>query len=202
MGLTPESLSKHLYYSKLPKVYIEEDRKLGEPLKRYLESLIEGGSGGAISDINNLILLVDPKSVPEKFFPYLCRSFGLEYFPDIDVTYQRRFLLNIGELIKRRGTYSSVHFLIRALTGLDASLSLIDKTTLGIELLAKNFKEMEDIELSMRVISNYIQTQIPYYMVPVLSSRIKSQIVESKSYSHSAVGYYKFYKINSSKEGN
>lgn len=202
MGLTPESLSNHLYNSKLPKVYVEEDRKLGEPLKRYLESLIEGGSKGAIEDINNLMLLIDPKAVPEKFFPYLSGSFGLEYFPDIDVTYQRRFIMNIGELMKRRGTYSSVHFLIRALTGLDASLSLIDKTTLGIELLAKNFEEMENIEISMRVISNYIQTQIPYYMVPVLSSRIKNQMVESKSYSFSLVKQYKFYKINSSKEGN
>ena len=196
MGITSESFLDLLYNKKLPQIYRDEDKKIGYPLKRYLESLIEGGFCGSIKDIDMLMLLIDPETIPEKFFPYLYESFGLEYFPDIDVSYQRKFLLNIGELVKRRGTFSSVQFLIKVLTGLEAELSFKDDE-LGIVLLAKTLGQIYSIDTSRHVIRNFIQTQIPYYVSPVISSRVDTQIITSKSYSHSAVGNYKFYKIKS-----
>ena len=189
-----------LYNRKLPQVYRDEDSKIGEPLKRYLESLTEGGYKSVSDNIKNFLLLVDPKSVPEGLFPYLCESFGLKYFPDIDIKYQRRFLANIGELIKRRGTFSSVHFLIRSLTGLEAELSVEDDN-LTIMLLANNVEQVNMIEPSMRVISNYIRTQIPYYITPNIQAKV-STIINSKSYSKSAIGVSKTYHINKYKEGN
>ena len=194
MSLTSKSLLDLLYFRKLPQIYRDEDKKLGYPLKRYLESLIDGGFCGSIEDIEGLLLLTDPENIPEKFFPYLYESFGLEYFPDIDVSYQRKVLLNIGELIKRRGTFSSVQFLIKVLTGLEAELSYKDRE-LKITLLAKTLSQVDNIETSMFIIGNFIQTQIPYFVTPVIISRIDSQTISSKSYSHSAVGHYKFYKI-------
>lgn len=194
MGITPQSLLDLLYNRKLPQVYRDEDKKIGYPLKRYLESLIEGGFCGSIKDIEGVMLLIDPENIPEKFFPYLYESFGLEYFPDIDIVYQRKFLMNIGELIRRRGTFSSVQFLIKVLTGLEAELSYKDRV-LTITLSAKTMGQIDDIETSMRVISNFIKTQIPYYVTPVIESRIDTQVIPSKSYHFSSVGQYKFYKI-------
>lgn len=194
MAVTSKSMLDLLYNKKLPQIYRDEDKKLGYPLKRYLESLIDGGFCGSIEDIKGLMLLIDPETIPEEYFPYLYESFGLEYFPDIDVSYQRKFLLNMGELVRRRGTFSSVQFLIKVLTGLEAELSFKDNE-LSIVLLARTIEQIDSIETSMFIISNFIKTQIPYFVTPVITSRIASQIISSKSYSHSAIGSYKFYKI-------
>ena len=201
MGTTPEKLLDLLYNRKLPQIYREEDSKIGLPLKRYLESLVEGGYKGAVEDIEGILTLFDPQHIPESLFPFLCESFGLEYFPDIDLTYQRKFLLNLGELIKRRGTFSSVHYMIRALTGLESELSR-EGNTLNIVLLVRSVEQRNGIDISMAIVRNYIQTQIPYYITPNLSYRVDTQIISSKSYSHSAVGLYKFYTINQYVGGN
>ena len=194
MGFTSKEFVDFLYNRKLPQVYRDEDSKIGYPLKRYLESLTHGGFEGALKDINDLMLLIDPKAIPEKFFPYLCESFGLEYFPDIDVSYQRKFLINVGELVKRRGTFASVHYMIRALTGLEAELSL-EGNTLNIVLLAATLEQMNNIEISMVIIGNYIQTQIPYYITPNITSRIATQVIPSSSYTLSAMTTHKHYQI-------
>ena len=198
MSITSESLLDLLYNRKLPQIYRDEDMKLEYPLKRYLESLIDGGFCGSIEDIERVMLLIDPETIPEKFFPYLYESFGLEYFPDIDVSYQRKFLMNIGEFIKRRGTFAGVQFLIKVLTSIEADMSFEDNT-LSIVLLAKNLKEVTEIETSMEVIRNFIQTQIPYFITPKVTASINTQIIPSKSYSHSVVGSYKFYQINTNR---
>lgn len=194
MSVTSKDLLNLLYYKKLPKIYRDADATVDYQLKRYLESLIEGGFCGSIEDIERVITLIDPETVPDKFLPYLYESFGLEYFPDIAVSYQRKFLLNIGELIRRRGTFSSVQFLIKVLTGLEAELSC-ESNELKIVLLARTLEQIDNIDMSMFVIGNFIQTQIPYFITPIISSRIDTQVIQSKSYSHSAVGAYKFYKI-------
>lgn len=200
MKITSQALVDFLYNRKLPQIYRDEDSKIGYPLKRYLESLFEGGVKGALEDIENIMLLIDPKAIPEELFPYLCESFGLEYFPDIDVTYQRKFLLNIGELVKRRGTFSSIHFLIRALTSLESELSLDDKT-LTITMFARNLQQVNIIEPSIKVIGNYIKTQIPYYITPVFKSKITNQVITANTYSFAAVTSSKSYKLNTHKEG-
>lgn len=194
MSITSKDLLNLLYYKNLPKIYRDADATVDYQLKRYLESLIDGGFCASIKDIEGLLSLIDPNTIPEEFLPYLIESFGLEYFPDIDAIYQRKFLANIGEVIKRRGTFSSVQFLIKVLTGLEAELSFKDNE-LRIVLLARTLEQIDNIETSMFIIGNYIQTQIPYFVSPVISSRIDTQIIVSKSYSHSAVGSFKFYKI-------
>lgn len=199
MGNTPEKLLDHLYNRKLPQIYRDEDSKIGFPLKRYLESLTEGGYKGAIDDIQKTLLLFDPKAIPEELFPYLCWSFGLEYLPDIDVTYQRKFLMNLGELVRRRGTFSSVHYMIRALTGLEAGLSLEDNT-LNIVLFAANLEQINNIEISMAIIGSYIQTQLPYYIVPNITSRVATQVIPSSSYTLSAMTLHKHYTITQKEE--
>lgn len=199
MGITSESLLNLLYGRKLPQVYREYDSTVKLTLKRYLDSLIEGGFCGSIEDIERVMLLIDPENIPEKFFPYLCESFGLEYFPDIDVSYQRKFLMNIGEFTKRRGTFFSVRYMIRALTGLEAELYL-EGNTLNITLLSKTLEQMNSMEISVGIIRNYIQTQIPYYITPNITYKIATQVISSYSYSLSAVTMQKSYQLTQKEE--
>lgn len=199
MGVSSTDLVNFLYYKKLPQVYRDEDAVIDYPLKRYLEALVEGGCKGVIDDNEKMLTLFDPKAIPESLFPFLCKSFGLEYFPDIDVTYQRKLLSNLGELIRRRGTFSSVRYMIRVLTGLESELSR-DGRTLNIVLLVANLEQMNNIEISMAVIKNYIQSQIPYYIVPNITSRVAVQVIPSSSYSLSALTTLKRYQINKKEE--
>lgn len=199
MSIKSEDLLHILYNKKLPQIYREEDSKIKYPLKRYLESLIEGGFKGAIEDIEGLLSLTDIKSIPDEYFPYLCESFGIEYFPDIDVTYQRKFLLNLGELIRRRGTFSSIRFMVRALTGLESELSR-EGNTLNIVLLTETVEQMRNIEISMTVVGNYIQEQIPYYMTPKITYMVKTQVIPSSSYTLSAITTLKKYQISKKEE--
>lgn len=207
--ITSESLLDLLYNKKLPQVYRDEDSKLGFPLKRYLESLIEGGFYGIIKDIEGIMSLVDPTAIPDEYFPYLCESFGLPYFPDMDTSYQKKFLANVGELNRRRGTFAGVRYLTRALTGLESNLTYYEGEYLGqdgnylfIELLAKSLEEINGIDVSKKVILDCIGSHVPYYVKPILTSRIANQLIGSKSYSHSVVSYNSFYTIKGFKEDN
>lgn len=199
MAITSEKLLDLLYNKKLPQLYRDEDILIKSPLKRYLEALVEGGYINAVEDIEKTLLLFDPMTIPDSMFPTLCESFGLEYFPDIDITYQRKFLLNLGELIRRRGTFSSIHYMVRALTGLEVELSMEDNT-LNIVLLAADLEQVNNIETSMSVIYNYIQAQIPYYVVPNITSRIVTQAIPSTTHTLSAITVFKHYHIPKKEE--
>lgn len=191
MALTSEQLLNHLYYNKLPQIYRDMDKaQMTFPLKRYLSALIDGGYAELLKDTNNLMELVDPQKCPEKFLPMLCESFGLPYFNDIPAIYQRKFISNIGEINKRRGTYSCVTFLVRVLTGLDTELSYARTSNgreLDITLLAKTLQQLSEIDTSVSVIEKYIQTQIPYYITPRVNSRVESQTIASRTYRSSAI---------------
>ena len=101
MAINSEQLLNHLYYKKLPQVYRDMDKMLKTyPLKRYLSSLVDGGYAEVLKNAEGILDLVDPEKCPSEFLPYLCESFGLEYFEDMDDTYQRRFLMNIGEILR------------------------------------------------------------------------------------------------------
>lgn len=203
MSITPAKLLRLLYGQKLPQIYRDEDKKIGYPLKRFLESLIDGGYRGSIEDIEGILNLIDPNTIPEEYLQYLCESFGLDYFPDIDATYQRKFISNMGELIKRRGTFASVRYLVRVLTGLEVELSYKEGEYNGVEgnylyitLIAKDLEQTSNMDVSRAVLQRYIGTQIPYYVTPIILSKIETQVIDSTTYSHSIVGSFKSYVIS------
>ena len=189
-------------YNKLPKVYRDEDQKIGYPLKRYLESLVEGGFAHVIEGVNEFITLIDPDKIPEEYLPHLCNSFGLTYFPDLDSTYQRKFHSNVGEIMKRRGTYAGVHYLAKSLTGLDSELSFIHEyegkqgNFLLISIVSESAKDFDNIEVSMKAIQDYVGYQIPYFITPIVLKQIRSKHIESSiTHSGSIVISYKQYYI-------
>lgn len=201
--MTSKQLVDYLYYRKLPQLYRDADEGLGDfPLYRYLSAIIEGGYSLALNDINGLLDLVDPQKCPEDFLPYFCNSFGLEYFEDIDSVYQRKMLANIGEIVRRRGTYSCVRFLVRALTGMNVELEYIRGEYEGIQgrhliitLLAESIDQINNMDTSRFVVERYVQTQIPYYIYPHIYSRIATQEVKSKVYRANVISTYTSYRL-------
>ncbi len=199
--MTLEKMISHTY-EKLPKIYREKDRELGFPLLRFISALVEGGLYELHKETTNILDLIDPEKCPDELFPYLCRSFGLEYFQDIDISYQRRFLANIGEIIRRRGTYACVRYMVSVLTGLDVELSYLRGNYNGQEgrhlivmVLAETIEAIRGIDVSVKVIERYLEGHIPFYIYPHVGSRIATQQVKSTIYRGNAISKTVYYSI-------
>ena len=202
MAVTSADLLDYLYNRCLPGIYREEDAFIGKPLYRYLQSLILGGYNLAIQDIDNIIKLVDPETCPEQFFPTLYESFGLTYYPDVDMKYHRKFLMNYGELRRRKGTYSCIRFLVRVLTGMDVKLSYLRGEYNGqlgrhliITLFADSVEELINIDTSVKVINNFLSMFVPYYITTWINSEIAKKDVDSTVYSGCCIAQIVSYKI-------
>ena len=202
MALTSADLLQYIYYRCLPAVYREEDAQLGLPLYRYLQSITFGGVELVLTDIENLITLVDPEKCPEKFFPALYQCFGLEYFPDVDIKYHRRFLMNYGELKRRRGTYSCVRFLVRVLTSLNCKLRYLRGTYQGqkgrhliIDLQARTIDDILNMENNANIISKFLGLFLPYYITVQVEGEIEIQQVSTTYYHGNFLTVYKSYTL-------
>ena len=189
-------------YEKLPKIYREKDKGLGFPLRRFIAALVEGGLYELNKETTNILDLVDPEKCPDEWFPYLCRSFGLEYFQDIDISYQRRFLANIGEIIRRRGTYACVRYMVSVLTGCDVELSYLRGTYKGqkgrhliVSVLARTIEEITGMDVNVKVIERYLEGHIPFYISPHIESRIAAQQVKSMIYRRNAITKTVYYNL-------
>lgn len=183
-----DNLLTHLYTRKLPKLYRDADISVDYALKRYLQTLIEGGYLHVISDAERLRQLVNPISCPAEFFPHLYESFGLTYYPDIDIKYHRRFLSNFGEIMRRRGTYSCIDYLVRTVTGIPVTLTYT-RTYGGepgryliVTLVAETMAQLEGIDTSIQVIQRFIGDFIPYYITPVVVSQVNSQYLSNENH--------------------
>ena len=203
MSLSGSQLLSYLYYRKLPQVYRDMDSSMvTQPFYRYLSSLVEGGYSTVLAEVENLLDLIDPEVCPEEFLPYLSQSFGLDYFEDISPVYHRRFLSNIGEIIKRRGTYSCLRFLVRALTGLNVSFEYIRGEYKGVQgrhlivnLLAETLEQLNDIDTSIFVVEQFLTTQIPYYITPHVVSQVVTEPLKFDIYRGNALVSAKYYNL-------
>ena len=197
MQITNDKLLNYLYEKKLPQVYRTMDSSLRtRPFYRYLQALLEGGYGEQLKDINMFVEIVDPKECPEEVLPYFMESFGLTYYPVINVAYQRKFLSNIGELLKRRGTHSVVSYLVRTLTGLNIEQRYFRGEYKGyqgrhllVTLLADSIGDLQNMHYYIFIVEKYLKDFIPYYIYPWLDSSVKMQRLETTRYKASVVGY-------------
>lgn len=181
--LKSNTLADFLYNRKLPQVYRDMDSPTeGYPLKRYIHSLIEGGFADILTKCNDLTVLVDPENCPDEYFPFLYESFGYTFDPSVDIIYQRRILINHGDLVQRRGTVSYVRFLIRALTGLDCDISSTNYV-LTITLMASNLEELNSMDTSIAVVQKFVENQLPFFeSMHAIQSQIKVQVIPGKFY--------------------
>lgn len=109
-------------YGRLPTQWRLLDQEEGLPLYNYLKVIVYGGLEKSIDLANKFTELTDPVRCPSPFFPTLYESIGLKYDWGISEVYQRRVFQNIGELMRRRGSYNSIRYLIRVLTGMECNL--------------------------------------------------------------------------------
>lgn len=182
-------------YSRLPNIYRQEDKKQQNFLYRYLEVLVIAGynelinnqydtvettnSAGEVEEeevlrsigISGLLDLIDPAKCPDDIFPYLYESFGFEYFNDIDIKYQRKFLQNVGYMNSIKGTLVEAQFVANVLTGMrnDAWYEKNQETgdrLLRVVLYAETIDDIKNIQTNGYVVEKFLKTRIPFYLVP------------------------------------
>lgn len=161
--------------------------------------------------INDFTNLIDPEKCPDKWFPYLYESFGLIYNPLIEenrsiynpenpnyvgpyngqVFYHRKFLSNIGALLKRRGSKAGLRFLVRVLTGFEfhylyhrGYLDEADESTYGrhvtINLVVDSAEKALELENSKRVIEQFLTPFLPHYITLFIGDSLTYTTISSK----------------------
>lgn len=180
-------LLDYLYNMKLPQVYRSEDflQKPKYPLLRYLQAISDSGFKEALKEIDDLLFLLDAEKCPEYIVKYYLECFGIEYFEDIPLIYQRRILSGLGELIRRRGTYSCVRYLARLLTSMEVELTREDregKIYLIVKLIAESAEQVANLSVSANVLNRYLQFWIPFWLNPETVTEIKVQDVNLNTY--------------------
>lgn len=203
MAITSADLLDYLYYRCLPGIYQEEDANIGKPLYRYLQSIILGGYDLAIQDIDNIIKLVNPETCPEQFFPILYESFGLTYYPDVDMKYHRKFLMNYGELRRRKGTYSCIRFLVRVLTNMDVKLSYkrgiynhVNGRHLILKLQAATIEDINNINTDTALVQKFLGFFLPYYITTTVEGEVATSVITSNRYRSNVITTYSSYVIS------
>lgn len=181
-----------IYYRHLPKVYSEYDKKYTkhQDLYKYLQASLYGGSDYLLDKARGIKDLVDPLRCPEEILPLLYKCWGLEYFQDIDVYFNRVFLANIGEFVKRRGTIGGIQFIIRALTGMESEITYQRKTKavdgkdgryLYIKMLASDVNQANNVTTNVYVVTRFIKKHIPFYFDEV-EPTVNIEFVEIKNF--------------------
>lgn len=190
MAISSKEYVDFLYNAKLPQVYRDYDRDVEYALYRYLQALVDGGYGYIIESVNGLLDLFNPSVCPVECLPYFCQSFGITYYAEIPEIYWRRLLANIGEIIHRRGTYSCIKYLVRALTGLDVLLYYkrgYNETHTAYGRFLTAMLQSEDVdtilnmEVATTVVQKFIQEFVPHYITSVkVGANIKTQLVQTE----------------------
>lgn len=111
----------HYLYNHLPSIYREEDITTDYTLKRFLDTvgLIMSET---LDETVNLLDLIDVEKTPTHLLPYYARMFGYEYDTSVPEDFQRKYLANIVDIQKRKGTKEVLEFTARELTGMNATV--------------------------------------------------------------------------------
>lgn len=112
-------MPKKTLYENLPQIY--QDNQL---LKNYLDALQQEGVDYLFNEITSILDLIDIEKMDEKYLPYYSELFGYKYRHNLPVNFQRRFLSNIAEIYKRKGTMSVLRFLAKELA--EVEIDIID----------------------------------------------------------------------------
>lgn len=152
-------------YNRFPPIYQEDDVKENFALKRYIQSLADGGFKYSIDEINGLLDLVNPDKTDEKVLPILFKQYGLEVFNGIPANYLRYLLPRLGKAWSKKGSLSVIEFISSSLSGIKTRTDVrYDKD--GNPLITVTF-EMDysmgdyfpDVEQFNRLLKNFI----PFY---------------------------------------
>lgn len=162
------NLLDYLYNQSLPKVYRDRD-SIYKQLHRYLSAIFVDGYTPVQQDTELITDLLDPQRCPEDLLQFFYMSFGLTYFNDIDPIYHRRLLENLGGIIQRRGTYSCIHFLARAVTGADISVLYSrdpedNSRIITVSVICKSRDQLDRLDVEIGVLGRFLKDYVPYYI--------------------------------------
>ena len=111
-------------YNRFPPVYREVDEHNNFALKRYLQSISEGGFKYSIEELNGILDLVDTDTVSTDVLPLLYNQYGLEIFNGIPEKYLRYFLPFLGLAYSKKGSLGVIPFITTSLSGIRTNIDL------------------------------------------------------------------------------
>ena len=111
-------------YNRFPPKYRQDDAGQNFALKRYLQSLGDGGYKYIIEDINGILGLIDPDNISIDLLSILFEQYGLELFNGIPESYLRYLLPRLGEAWSKKGSLDVVEFITTSLSGVKSSIEL------------------------------------------------------------------------------
>ena len=201
-----KELSDFLYYRKLPEVYRMADEESTEKkdLYRYISALIEGAFDDTLIKAAEMKNLVDPWKINKDILPLLYKAWGIPYFEYIGEEYNRRFLANIGEFLRRRGTMGGVRYIIRVLTGMECTLRYHrekiggkDGRYLDIELKPETLKDILALKLDSSNINKFLSLHLPYYIRSKISSSVSTheKLTSTTKITMSAFNGFAYYDL-------
>lgn len=137
-------------YNSLPEMYRVDDENENFSLKRYLQSLAEGGFEKVIEETNGLMTLVDPDKVDKDILPVLFKSYGFEVFNGIPELYLRKLLPMVSKLFALKGSITSVEYLTSLVSGVKSTVEVSD-----------NFNEDHSIDVKLDLDYNLTPSELP-----------------------------------------
>ena len=193
-SFTTNDLAEYIYNRKIPEIYriADDEVSADKDLNRFLHVGIEGGFGNTLDKAKSLRSLVNPLTCPPHCLPFLASSWGIPYFEDIGVYYNRKFLSNIGEFLKRRGSMGGVKYIIRVLTGFDSDLEykrISEGEEQGRYLYytlkpnsINDLKSKKDkFSVYSKVVSKFLQANVPFYIRVVYKGIVVRQEEEMEN---------------------
>lgn len=109
-------ITTEFLYNRLPHVYRTLDSNRGEPLKRFLEILVEGGFKPLEDKIERFTDLFNPDKCPVEYLPLLSSLLGFEFPYDMPEEVQRRIIKVISKIYRIKGTATAIEYMINEIT--------------------------------------------------------------------------------------
>ena len=171
--LNPDTFGEKLY-NRLPALYRTEDSNNNLALKRYLESLSEGGFAKLINEMNGLLNIVDPEKTPHKVLKYLFSQYGVTMFQGVDEKLLRKLLQIISDILARKGSKSTIYYIASILTGCECVINYTIED--GIYLLKISFEVEDESQLLSDTDKSFLESilkdYVPFYWDIIFDSYI------------------------------
>lgn len=171
--LNPDTFGEKLY-NRLPALYRTEDSNNNLALKRYLESLSEGGFAKLINEMNGLLNIVDPEKTPTKILKYIFSQYGVTMFQGVDEKFLRKLLQIISDILARKGSKSTIYYIASILTGCECVINYTIED--GIYLLKISFEVEDESQLLSDTDKSFLESilkdYVPFYWDIIFDSYI------------------------------
>lgn len=152
-------------YNRFPSKYREDDVGQQLALKRYIESLSDGGFSPVIQDMNGLLDIKDTSRTPYDALLNLYKQYGLEVFNGIPEPYLRYLLPRLSEAWSKKGSLSVIEFVTSSLSGIKTSTNVTydSKGNPFLEVRLEMDYNMGDYFPDSKQFNRILRNFIPFY---------------------------------------